>query len=620
MPVISSYALQYSNVDFETIEESSFDLFITEARPFDSGSQLTNAEVATLAAQGRTIVGYVNVAVTDDSRFYWQAAWTSNGHDSGTPDGDAPAWLQGATPLDFTGDGAQDALIVKFANAAWQDIVIDQAVELVSRGYGGVFLDDVASYDLTYTDEDRQNPAVLAIIGENALQMAKLVAAVAAAIGPDAQVFVNVDPYMTNYIPNTAEGNAAKAAYFAAVDGYLFENPTVQYLVDGDTNLPDVPFLVLKSQPGISDADAREHGILYVAPNSAYNSLGTSAYPATAGDDVLTGGDGPNQIDGLGGHDDIAGGGGDDALIGGAGNDRLDGGAGADRLEGGSGDDVYLVDQSGDQAIEAGAAGTDTVMSALSYTLGANLENLTLSGGANATGNALANLLIGNAAANRLDGGTGADTMRGGYGDDLYFVDDSGDQTIETSATGGTDTVESSVGLVLDDNVENLTQTGAGAIGGTGNGLANILKGNTAANLLKGGAGDDQIFASYGNDQLRGGTGNDQLKGGNGADSFRFDTALDAATNVDHLLDFAAGTDEIALDNNVFQALAAGALPASALRIGTAAADASDRIIYNPANGALLYDPDGAGGVAATRFAVLDTLPATLAASDFIVI
>ena len=268
MPDISTYALQYSGVDFNAIHSSSFDLFITEGRPVDGGGAITDVQVDALQAQGRIVLGYVNVAVTDDTRYYWRPTWTNNEHDTGTPTAAAPAWLRAGTPVDFTGDGVQDALIVDFADPAWQQEVIRQAVELVqNRGYSGVFLDDVASYDLTFNDQQRQDPAIRAIIDRNAMEMAKLVAAVAQAIGPAARVFVNVDPYMTNYIPNTTEGSAAKQSYFAAVDGYLFENPTVRYLDDGRINLPaDAPFLILRSQAGISDADARARGVLYSAP------------------------------------------------------------------------------------------------------------------------------------------------------------------------------------------------------------------------------------------------------------------------------------------------------------------------------------------------------------------
>ena len=102
-------------------------------------------------------------------------------------------------------------------------------------------------------------------------------------------------------------------------------------------------------------------------------------------------------------------------LVGNAGNNRLDGGAGSDTLKGGAGDDIYVVDVATDVVTESANEGIDTVQTALAYVLGANVENLALTGTAavNGTGNALANTLVGNAAANNApDGGAGADTLK----------------------------------------------------------------------------------------------------------------------------------------------------------------------------------------------------------------
>ncbi|MGH9891384.1 MAG: calcium-binding protein, partial [bacterium] len=207
-------------------------------------------------------------------------------------------------------------------------------------------------------------------------------------------------------------------------------------------------------------------------------------------------------------------------LTGGAGNDLLDGKAGADKLYGGLGDDTYIVDSTGDVVTENPGESVDTVKSSVTYTLAANLENLTLTGISNrsATGNALDNTLTGNSAANTLtglagddflDGGAGADTLRGGSGNDTYVLDNTGDKVSENAAEG-IDTVQSSISYTLAANAENLVLTGASALKGTGNSLDNTIHGNSAANALSGGSGADVLEGGAGNDTLMGGSGRDR--------------------------------------------------------------------------------------------------------------
>ena len=78
-------------------------------------------------------------------------------------------------------------------------------------------------------------------------------------------------------------------------------------------------------------------------------------------------------------------------------------------MVGGTGNDTYVVDVAGDVVTELANEGTDTVQSAITYTLGANVENLTYLGSGNflGTGSNASNMLVGAAGADTLDGGAG---------------------------------------------------------------------------------------------------------------------------------------------------------------------------------------------------------------------
>ncbi|MCW5664654.1 MAG: hypothetical protein KIT35_12530 [Piscinibacter sp.] len=154
----------------------------------------------------------------------------------------------------------------------------------------------------------------------------------------------------------------------------------------------------------------------------------------------------------------------------------------------------------------------------------------------------------------------------------------------------------------------------------TGNQLANLLDGQGGNDTLSGGSGNDTLQGGGGADLLIGGNGNDVLTGNAGLDLFRFTGVPNASSNSDRITDFVAADDTIQLDDAGFVGIGAlGALTAGAFRAGTAAADASDRVIYDSATGRLYFDADGNGAGAQVLFATL-TAGTALSVTDFVIV
>ena len=391
-----------------------------------------------------------------------------------------------------------------------------------------------------------------------------------------------------NGLANTLIGNAGKNVLNggAGADMMIGREGDDTYFVDSFSDRP--------TEYAGQGTDIVYTSISYaLAANSDVESLSTISWQATTALNLF--GNGLNNT-----------------LIGNAGVNQLNGGGGNDVMIGREGNDVYFVDSALDRPTESAGQGSDIVYTSVSYTLASNsdVESLaTISFDAttalNLTGNHLANTLIGNDGANQLDGGAGADVMVGRAGNDKYLVDNAGDKVFE-AAGGGQDVVFTGVSVALtnDQEIEGMSSidwNATYALNLTGNSLRNNLIGNAGVNILDGKAG------------------NDSLQGREGADTYAFTTML-GAQNIDLILGFSSADDTIWLENNgVFTGLAAGALPASAFVIGTAAQDLDDRIVYNQATGQLFFDADGSGAGAQVQFARLDGAP-IIAANDFTVI
>ncbi|ANP47552.1 reprolysin-like metallopeptidase [Candidatus Viadribacter manganicus] len=279
-------------------------------------------------------------------------------------------------------------------------------------------------------------------------------------------------------------------------------------------------------------------------------------------DDSAIGNDAANIIRGFAGSDLLDGGGGDDTLDGGIGDDTLNGGTNADNMQGGDGNDMYVVDDALDVTTESAGQGMDTVQSSVTRTLGANFENLTLTGSANldGTGNTEINVINGNTGNNTLSGLDGNDTINGGDGDDIIiggwgidslnggegndgFAYTIGDGNGSVNGGNGSDsfviTDVAGLGSILNANL-----TGSVLTAVAGNGLTSIESvfanmGDGVDWLIYNTSSDVAVnftttaatgFAGVSNvERVVGGSGNDMLTGDN------LDNRLDGSTGSDTL-------------------------------------------------------------------------------------
>ncbi|MEH2247470.1 calcium-binding protein [Nostoc sp.] len=223
--------------------------------------------------------------------------------------------------------------------------------------------------------------------------------------------------------------------------------------IDASQSLPGVSITVNLQTQSLAANNVPGLGTLSFIAVNFDNVIGTNA------NDLIVGDNQNNQLSGN------------------KGDDTLDGGTGTDTLNGGAGNDTYIVDTAVDTITEAANSGTDIVRSSVTYTLGANLENLRLTGTSaiNGTGNSLNNFLFGNTANNTLNGSGGNDTLDGNFGNDILN-------------------------------------------GGDGN---DSLQGGPGNDILNGGPGNDTLIGVFPGSPLPPGLGEtDNLIGGAGADTF----------------------------------------------------------------------------------------------------
>ncbi|WP_281428284.1 calcium-binding protein [Actinoplanes hulinensis] len=238
-------------------------------------------------------------------------------------------------------------------------------------------------------------------------------------------------------------------------------------LVDGGTGVDQVSYFHRrKAVTADSDSGKRDDG----RKGEGDTLLGIEDFSGGWGDDRLTGGNGPNFLQGQNGNDILVGGGGDDwfrdtyggndKLYGGAGDDLFDTGAGTDLMLGGAGSDtVNYTYHSGPVTVDLDGVADDG-RAGERDTVGADVEHI--------VGSAHNDVLTGNGGGNRIDGLAGDDTIRGAGGDDALVggagLDRVYGETGDDALSGG-DVADGSADLL--DGGDNATATGDNCVAGT---------------------------------------------------------------------------------------------------------------------------------------------------------
>ena len=319
-----------------------------------------------------------------------------------------------------------------------------------------------------------------------------------------------------------------------------------------------------------------------------------------------------NSLDGEAGNDTIVGGYASDTILGGADSDSLSG--------------IFNLGSGGD--------GNDTINASVAFG-GTTPISITLDGG---LGN---DSLFGNVGSvtNWMNGGAGNDTIIFGTAGDTLIGDFAGDDFISCSSVSFTG--RTTTNIITDNLGNNFIDGGNGSdLFTTGDGI-DVLFGRAGDDTLNAGGGNDTLFGDVGNDYLIGGDGNDSLGGaigadtligGAGSDSFYYNNSgegatvpatigsTDVGTKPDEIGDFVSGQDKLIFQSSQF-GFGTVSVPSRLASQSFFTVDAGDYngttpapagsplIVYEAANGRLLYDADGQGGKDPIYLALLNGTP-----------
>jgi uncharacterized protein (TIGR01370 family) len=332
---------------------------------------------------GAVAVSYISIGEASDFREDWNAAWTSNGHATGTPTAQAPHWL-GPTDPDWP-----ESCKVRYWESGWQDLIFNTAHtgaldKIVAQGFDAAYLDIVDAYYFwaamaTAAERKPGDPATEKDASQRMIDFIVKMTDHARLTNPDFFVV----PQNGGLIIDALEeaDPVRKAAFLDSVgaigiedmylrhgsapenngfepDTYLINALKRDFLAHGKPVFA-VDYVTDTHLMGQFIERARADGfIAYVAQNRQLDRLSVPVVGAEGTDshaNIIAGKATADIMHALGGNDTLFGFRGADQLDGGAGNDVIVGGPGRDVLRGGAGQDVFdfnvLTDTSASSAL-----------------------------------------------------------------------------------------------------------------------------------------------------------------------------------------------------------------------------------------------------------------------------
>lgn len=139
-----AWLYQLQNPAPARIEQSGFTKVIMDySHDGTADEAFTAAEIAPLAAKGRTALCYFSIGEAEEYRFYWKKEWKG---------AKRPAWLGRENP-DWEGN-----YCVRYWQPEWRERVLQPYLEkIVAQGFSGVYLDIVDGFEY-WGDPDSYGP------------------------------------------------------------------------------------------------------------------------------------------------------------------------------------------------------------------------------------------------------------------------------------------------------------------------------------------------------------------------------------------------------------------------------------------------------------------------------